>query len=244
MIIDSHNHLGGPDKGDGKSQSEDEILASMDKAGVEMAVVFPFNVEEPGISFSTANDYIAAAVGRHPDRLTGFCRLDPNYGDKAVSELVRCVKYLGLKGIKLHPSSQDFPLDHPALLAVLSVAEDLGVPALFDTGKKASPPMEVARLASRFPKLTVIMAHMNLYEETVEAARTTPNIYIGTTGYFNVNRLGSAIRELGANRFLAGSDSPYIRMQREIEKFEGLNGLEEWERRAILGGNFGRIIAV
>ena len=44
MLIDAHNHLGGPDKGDGKSQSPEEILASMDRSAIERAIVFPFNM--------------------------------------------------------------------------------------------------------------------------------------------------------------------------------------------------------
>ena len=35
MVIDAHNHMGGPDKGDGYAQSPDEIVARMDAAGVD-----------------------------------------------------------------------------------------------------------------------------------------------------------------------------------------------------------------
>ncbi len=237
MIIDSHNHLGGPDKGDGKSQSVYEIIAAMDNAGIDRAVVFPFNVADPGISFSMANDYISKAAGTRPDRITGFCRLDPNYGEAAVKELERCVTSLGLKGVKLHPSSQDFPLDHPVLMDILAAAQDMSIPVIFDTGKKMSPPSGVAGLAAKFPRLTIIMAHMNLYEESIRAAKSAPNIYIGTTGYFNINRLGTAISELGADRFVSGSDSPYIRMDREMGKFSDIPGLTGDERRLILGEN-------
>jgi len=237
MLIDSHNHLGGPDKGDGKSQSVDEIIAAMDKSGVDRAVVFPFNVDNPGVSFANANDYIAGAVKTRPSRLIGFCRLDPNFGELAVKELDRCVNGLGLRGIKLHPTSQNFPLGHPALLDILAAAEELRVPVVFDTGKKMSPPSGIAILAARFPALRIIMAHMNLYEESIQAARTAPNIYLGTTGYFNLKRLAAAIRELGVERFIAGSDSPYIKMDSEMGKFLLMKDLTDDERRLVTGGN-------
>lgn len=244
MIIDAHNHLGGPDKGDGKSQSPDEIIAVMDKAGIDRAVVFPFNEAEPGVSFSRPNEYIAHAVYRHPDRLTGFCRLDPNFGGQAVKELERCVKELGLSGIKLHPSSQGFALDHPALHDILTAAQELRLPVVFDTGKAMSPPSGIAALALKFPGLTFIMAHMNLYDESISAAKAASNIYIQTTGYFNIKRLGNAFRELGADRFMAGSDSPYLRMERELEKVSSIDDLTKSERGSILGGNISRVLGL
>lgn len=70
-IIDAHNHLGGPDKGDGMSQGPDEIIARMDAAGIDKAVVFPFNDTNPGVSFSSSNDRVHIAVTRHPGRLVG-----------------------------------------------------------------------------------------------------------------------------------------------------------------------------
>jgi len=244
MVIDAHNHLGGPDKGDGRSQDTSEILAAMDKAGVEMAVVFPFNEAEPGISFSRTNDYIAASVKSHPDRLIGFCRLDPNCGPAALHELERCINVLGLRGVKLHPTSQGFSLTDPTLARILGLAESFGIPAVFDTGKKESPPLGVATLAREFPGLTIIMAHMNLYDESLDAARTAPNIYIGTTGYFNPPRLAKAVGELGAGRFIMGSDSPYIRMEREVEKINRLEGVGADEKKLIQGGNAARILGI
>jgi len=238
MRIDAHNHLGGPDKGDGKSQSPDELLAVMDRAGIDRAVVFPFNEAEPGVSFARCNDYIAVAADNHPGRIIGFCRLDPNAGAAAVAELERCVAQLGLRGVKLHPSSQNFALDHPVLADILEAAQDLRVPVVFDTGKKMSPPAGVAALAARYPRLAVIMAHMNLYDESIEAARSASNVFRGTTGYFNIGRLGRAIRELGAPRFISGSDSPYIKMESETGKFFKIEGLTDDERRLILGDNF------
>jgi len=244
MLIDAHNHLGGPDKGDGKSQSVSDILMAMDASGIEKAVVFPFNEADPGISFSRTNSFIAEAMHAHPDRLIGFCRLDPNAGKDAVSELMRSVSEMGLKGLKLHPSSQDFPLDHPALNDVLDLAQELGVPVIFDSGKRLSPPAGIAALAVRFPRLNIIMAHMNLYEESIAAAEGSPNIYLGTTGYFNLRRLGMAIARLGADRFVEGSDSPYISMRREMEKINETPGVSDESSHLILGGNIGSLLGL
>lgn len=242
MLVDAHNHLGGPDKGDGKSQSPEEILAAMDSAGIDRAIVFPFNEENPGTSFSRCNDYIAAAVSAHPDRLTGFCRLDPNCGERALMELERSARKLGLKGIKLHPTSQNFYLDNPWLYDILDSANNMGMPVIFDTCKKMSPPTRISKLAAEFPDLIIIMAHISLIDESIAAAKAFSNIYLGTTGYFNPKRLAQAIREVGARRFISGSDSPYIKMGREVEKIRGIPGISPDEVQMICGGNIARII--
>jgi len=241
LLVDAHNHLGGPDKGDGKSQSPDEILAAMDSLGIERAVVFPFNEEDPGVSFSRCNDYIAAAVKAHPDRLIGFCRLDPNFGERAVRELERSARELGLRGIKLHPTSQNFYLDNPWLSELLAVAAELNMPVVFDTCKKMSHPSRIAKLAAEYPTLKIIMAHISLLDESIAAAKAASNIYLGTTGYFNLKWLARAVKEVGARRFISGSDSPYIKMGREVEKIREIPGISPDEVKMISGGNFARV---
>jgi hypothetical protein len=243
MIIDYHNHLGGPDKNDGRAQSPDELIGRMDAAGVDMAVVFPFNEEGVGDNFERSNDYIAKAATAHPDRIIGFCRLDPNTGDSAVKELERSVKELGLRGLKLHPSAQNFTLDGPELFLLCAAIQDMKVPVVLDTGKKGSPPVLAGRLAAMFPEMTLIMAHMNVFGDTMAAAKQNPNVLVGTTGYFNLKRLLKGIKELGAERFVSGSDSPYIEMESELGKFNKID-ITEYERGCITGSNIAGVLGV
>jgi len=241
LIIDAHNHLGGPDKGDGARQSPEEIITSMDRLGIDKAVVFPFNEADPGISFSKANDFIAAAVKRYPDRLIGFARLDPHYGDKALEELRRAINELGLRGLKLHPSSQGFSLDEPIILRIIEETAALSIPVVFDSGKALSPPARIGALAERVPEATIIMAHMQgpMY---LEVAGEHENVYLGTTGTFDLARLQEALRKLGAAKLIAGSDSPYIAQERELRKFDRMPGLTGEDKALILGENMRRIL--
>jgi len=243
MTIDSHNHLGGPDRNDGHTQSPDELLKSMDKAGIDMSVVFPFNEEGTGDTFERSNDYIARAADIHPDRIIGFCRLDPNAGEKAVRELERAVKELGLRGVKLHPSAQRFALDSTMLHELCEAIQELKVPVVLDTGKKDSPPALAGELAGRFPGMTLIMAHMNIFADTMAAAKGNPNVFVGTTGFFNLKRLKDGIEALGAERFISGSDSPYIKMESELGKFTKID-ITGHERRCITGANIATILEI
>ncbi|NIA03520.1 MAG: amidohydrolase family protein, partial [Nitrospirae bacterium] len=161
IVIDAHNHLLGPDKGDGMSQSAEEIITRMDAAGVDISVVFPFNDEKPGISFSRSNDLVHIAMKQHPDRLIGYARLDPNYGDAAIREAKRCIE-LGLIGIKLHPKAQQFSIDDPTVYKIAEYVADVSpdIPIIFDNGKHASPNKLIGNLAAVFPDVTFILAHM------------------------------------------------------------------------------------
>jgi hypothetical protein len=243
LIIDGHNHLGGPDKGDGARQSPEEILASMNRAGIEKAVVFPFNEINPGVSFSLANNYIATAMKKYPDRLIGFARLDPNYGEKAVLELERAIKKLGLMGLKLHPTSQNFSLDDPHVLRIIEKASELGIPVVFDSGEPLSPPEKIGALAKLVPGAKIIMAHMRGLNY-IEVTEKFDNVYLGTTGMFNVPKLSEALRRLGAEKLIAGSDSPYIKQEREIKKFDLIPGIKEEEKALILGENMREILGL
>lgn len=241
MIIDAHNHVGGPDKGDNMKQSPEEIISSMDKAGIDKSVIFPFNEIKPGVSFSLANDYIASAAKKYSERLIGFARLDPNYEVKAIREMERAINELGLRGIKLHPTSQKFSLDNPCVLKIVKKASKLNVPVIFDSGKKLSPPEKIGVLAELFPGAKIIMAHMQ-GDNYLEIAEKFDNVYLGTTGMFEINTLNEAFQRLGAEKLIMGSDSPYTPQEVEIKKFDFIPGITREEKAKILGQNMSKIL--
>lgn len=238
MIIDAHNHVGGPDKGDGKKQSPDEIVAEMDRLRIDRAVIFPFNEVNPGISFSIVNNRTVEAINKYPDRLIGFARLDPNFGKNAVEELRRDVE-MELVGLKLHPSSQKFSLRSEHLKEIIREASMLDIPIIFDSGKKDSPPEQFGELAKLFPDAKIIMAHM--LGDFLRIALDHQNIYLQTTDMPRKEIIQEAVEELGAERIIMGSDSPYISMEVELEKIKSLN-ISGNEKKLIMGENMRRIL--
>jgi len=69
----------------GPAATVDELLRALDATEIERAVVCPLRPQS--YRLEDANDAVAAAVGRHPDRLVGFARVDPNQGDAAAAEI-------------------------------------------------------------------------------------------------------------------------------------------------------------
>ena len=75
MTIDAFTFLG--ESLLGYPQSEGELLARLDAAGVEQAVVCP--LKPPGYHLEAANDRVAEAC-RQQSRFVGIARVDPNQG--------------------------------------------------------------------------------------------------------------------------------------------------------------------
>ena len=242
-IIDAHNHLGGPDRGDGMSQGPDEIIAKMDAAGIDKAVVFPFNEANPGISFSSSNDWVHITMARYPNRLVGYARLDPNLGDEAVDEARRCMK-MGLSGIKLHPYAQKFPIDDATVYKIAEyVANEFpDKPILFDNGKPASPNKLIGDLAGAFPEVTFILAHMR-GGDFIEVTAAHDNIFIQTTGMPRIDLVQQCVDELGADQVMMGSDSPYHSIEEEVRKVKALQLLES-EKQMIFGGTAIKVLKI
>ena len=116
-------------------------LAEMDAHGIEIAIL---SLNAPAIQAipdaasacdvaRRANDALAAAVARHPDRFAGFAALPMQDPEAATRELTRAVSDLGFKGALVNGFSQIghdrvVYYDDPAYEAFWGAVEALGVP--------------------------------------------------------------------------------------------------------------------
>ena len=109
-------------------------LASMDKAGIERAVL---GLAGPGVqaekdvatairNAKSGNDFLAKEVQKRPDRYSGFAHLPMQDGKAAADELERCVKDLKFCGAMINGHTNGQYLDHPSLSPFWERAEALG----------------------------------------------------------------------------------------------------------------------
>src|SRR5262245_17389990 len=93
---------------------DDERLRFMDKTGIELAIL---SLNAPGIqrildrdeaieTARKANDTMARAVRKHPNRYAAFAALPMHEAEAASDELTRCVKELGFKGCMVNGFQQ------------------------------------------------------------------------------------------------------------------------------------------
>lgn len=115
-----------------KGVTADELIALMDEAHISRAVVLstayslanPHKPPVPNeqVAVHNDNDWTSAQVALYPDRLIGFCSVNP-LKDYAVEEINRCAKDPNLRtGLKLHFGNSDVNVDNPAHLAQLKRA--------------------------------------------------------------------------------------------------------------------------
>lgn len=165
--------------------------------------------------FSSAFGPIWMTV-EHRGRIIGFCRINPNVGTKTVATSIdRYVKELGMRGIKLHPEIDHFKITHEKILApIFDKARDYQIPIIFHSGGTPdTDPLMIGQLAAQYPKVTVILGHMGLYEGCRKAAIVASkldNVFLETSavGWLS-HHFAPAVLKVGPEKVLYGSDHPY-----------------------------------
>jgi len=227
------------------------------------AVIFEIDAETTSGEPYVGNDYIASIVNKYPEQFMGFASVDPWKGQWAINELERSVTELGLKGLKLHPTTQAFFPNDPHFYPLWQKASDLGIPVLFHSGQtgvgartpggggyklKYSHPMLLDDVAADFPDLTIIMAHPAVpwQEEQLAVALHKGNVYIDLSGwspkYFRPI-LVQYIRSILQDKALFGSDYPVIQPERWLNDFEQLE-LKDEVRQKILLDNAKKVLGL
>jgi predicted TIM-barrel fold metal-dependent hydrolase len=237
MYIDAHNHLG---VRHGASQTPGELVARIDQVGVHRAVVFPF------VEGDFDNAVIDEAVAEAPDRLIPFCAVNPWHREKAVAELHKRAD-LGFKGVKLHPTLHGYHLSDPGLAdPVFAAARETGMVVICHGASDLyNAPPEFARIALRFPEVPLLMAHSGTFwshEQAIEVAREVPNIYL-ETARVPVFEVAQSVRELGPEKVVWGTDSPFVDYEMEFTKMRRTAGSDA-AHEMVVGGNLARLLGL
>jgi predicted TIM-barrel fold metal-dependent hydrolase len=83
----------------------DELIASMDEEGIDISVIANYGWTTHELCVET-NDYILESIARYPERLIGFCTVQPQSLQAALDEIERCAKG-GIKGVgEIRPDLQ------------------------------------------------------------------------------------------------------------------------------------------
>jgi predicted TIM-barrel fold metal-dependent hydrolase len=225
------------------------------------AVIFTVDIEAFTGHPALSNEEIAEAAAAHPDVLLPFASIDPHKGRAGARRLRRLIEDHGVRGLKFHPSLQDFAPNDGSAYPLLEVAQEFGVPALFHTGQTGigaglpggggvrlslSNPMLLDDVAIQFPDLTIIMAHPSFpwQDEALAVATHKPNVHIDLSGWspkYFPPQLVRYANSLLQDKVLFGSDYPLITPDRWLADFAALE-IKPQVRPKILKDNAVRIL--
>jgi uncharacterized protein len=207
------------------------------------------------------NDWLAELAGKFPGSLMGFGSVDP-FGEDPTREIERCVD-LGLKGLKFHPTMQQFDPADQSFYPIWEKAQQRGLICLFHTGTcgigagtpgaggtkiRYSHPGFLDAVGADFPELTLIAAHFGWpwFLECLAIALHKSNVFIELSGWAPKYLPSEVVREIGKRlngQTLFGSDYPFISLDRWFKEFDEL-GLGEEAKQNILVRNASRLLGL
>lgn len=221
-IYDTHTHLGVA-RHSGRESSADEMLANMDRLGIERSMLIPFPVVD---DYRATHDLIGRAVADHPDRFAGAACMNPFLPEADFQEEIRrCAEELGFRAIKLQPQYQPLnPVsERSAFFFETAVKHKLPVIAHTGTGAPFSLPSLFIAPARKYPKLPIVLAHAGggaYVLESIVAASVCPNIYIELSSLMP-HHVIDVMMEVSSQRLMIGSDLPES-AQAEVDKILNL----------------------
>lgn len=237
-IIDAHHHLGHGCVFDAWTATEQEIRAAQDRNGVTASIIQPWPGALP--SAREVHDRIAAFAADNPGRIFGMANVNPHFDrEGAAAEIKRCVEELGFVAVKCHTSGHALNPNGADAQVIFETAVELGIPVMVHIatfGIPLSAPGHLIPLAKRYPTLKIVAAHMGaatLSGDVVWIAEEHPNIYLETSWAMGPD-IEWAVRTLGANRVMMGTDHP-TNVAVEITKVREL-GISDDEKEMVLGG--------
>lgn len=206
------------------------------------------------------NGVVAKLAKESEGRFIGFASVDPWKGPAALEELERCAA-LGLRGLKLQPITQQFHLGDRQFYPLWDFCQAHGWPMLVHTGttgiganspggrglklKYGHPLPDVDDVAADFPDLKLIAAHFGWpwHMDLLAIARHKANVYVDLSGWAPKYIPAEVLQYMNSvipERFLFGSDYPWLTPERWMKDFDALKVKDE-VREMVLRGNASRL---
>ncbi|RYY31074.1 MAG: amidohydrolase [Chitinophagaceae bacterium] len=239
MIIDCHCHAG---KGDGLTGPWDtnaplkHYLRWATEAGITHTNLFAAFHS----NFTLANESVGKTVLSDPNRFFGFSFVNAGTDAGKIYSMVsgNMMKF-GFCGIKVHRYHATITRE------ICEVAQQLQIPVLYDVMGEVQ---QVDLIAREYPSVNFIIPHLSSFADDWKAQlaflsplERYPNIYTDLSGVRRFDLIAEAVSRAGANKFLFGSDGPWIHPGLELMKVYALK-LSKADEELILSKNFMRLI--
>jgi uncharacterized protein len=237
----------------------EELIASMDGAGVEKSVVCGFSWSREDLC-SLHNQYLLESAAKYPDRLIAFISLPLTNRDGSARELERGIKG-GAKGVgEIAFYQHEMTSQHiTGMTPTLALMEQKRIPLLLHTNENLGHPYpgkgttrleQFYEIILAFPRLVVLLAHwgggLPFYELMPEVAKAMANVFYDTAAspFLYSKKIYAAVSQMvGTEKILFGSDFPLISPHRYFQELKG-SGLSIGDQEKILGHNLSRLLGL
>lgn len=258
-IWDSHYH--GFLTGGNPVKQHEQMMPYVDRMGIERIISLEVGgtLGDP-LSPSKFDDKINQIIEKNKDMITGITPIEPGYPYESCKKMKQWIQSGPCIGIK-YVGGNEFGItcDHPNSDVIIELAGELGAVIYIHTWIKVggnpryagggnisgeSTPMDVAKLAERFPDVPMICGHQGGdWELGIRAIRPHENVSLEFSGALPTSgAVDFAVNELGTDRLVWGGHGPSRSYANELSKVYDAD-LSEEERMKILGRNYRRLAA-
>ncbi len=218
---DIHNHVLDPlQEPDADWSRVEDLVETADRLGIEkLCCSRPITGGKlaGNDEVRDVNNSVLAAMKRYPQRIEGFCFIQPGNGRAALDEMSRCLD-AGMIGVKLY---NQYKYSDPMVYPIAERCIDRGIPLLghsahlTDARSIAAQPntsdsLDFCWLSGRYPELILILGHINGggdWEWAIKGLRDCPNVYVDTSGsVLEFNTIEMCVQVLGHQRVLFATD--------------------------------------
>ena len=250
-IWDEHCHLASV-PGDTPEERMTALVRWADRMEIERLLVsqgYCSELHPTPAQFREENDRVMRAVRRFPDRSFGSVYLSPAFPEFSVQEFNRCVRDGPM--VSIGEVEADRPCSVPEMDVIVERAASMHVPILQHTWMKVggnepgeSTPYDVVALAKRHPNVQFVCVHTGGdWERGIRIIRDTKNVSAEIAGSNPTSGfVEMAVRELGAERVIYGSDAGGRSFASQLAKVLGAE-IPDAAKELILGGNLRRLLA-
>ncbi len=210
-----------------KSFTPDELVAQMDAAGVEKAIVT--------LGSDRPSEQVLAFPRQYPDRFALSVAVDPRRGIKAVRELEGLVKNESVALARVTPfmvgglppnDYRYFPLYTKCIDWKLPISINTGLPGPPMPGK-CQDPMYLDEICFFLPELVIVMAHGAdpWWNVAIRLMIKYRNLYLMTSAYapkYFPPELVQFMNTRGKHKILFASDHPVLDFARCVKEAEAL----------------------
>lgn len=244
------------------SGTVEDVLASMHRDGIDYTVLANFAPAH----LLPRNNLWTLDMARQHAQLVPLVSLHPDMDGDLLMHLQRYIA-LGAKGIKIHPSIQEFVPNHPKMQDIYAYCDAHALPVVFHCGLVSHVYLNnyadldmLLPVIDAYRHIPIVLTHMaeGNAADVFSVARQYPHVSFDTSiaisGKLCIKRVHDpcwqddafvvdVIQRVGASRIVFGSDYPFGSPIHDVTRFLRMP-LTDDEKRMIVGGNALRIFSL